>query len=148
ELSEEQHLGLYLADIVLHDVSSPLDLLVALLERARVEESNFPVAALAKTNKGWVSGTNIECSAWSMGLCAERVAISKALTYTEAEITELHIHTRYGEFSSPCGACRQVISEHLPDRKLYLHHADGSQSIHLSNDLLPFSFQSSSLPNQ
>ncbi|HLR24414.1 MAG TPA: cytidine deaminase [Fodinibius sp.] len=148
ELSEEQNFRPDFADIVLHDLSSPLDLLVPLLDRACVEESNFPVAALAKTNKGWVSGVNIECSAWSMGLCAERVAISKALTYTEAEITELHIHARYGEFSSPCGACRQVISEHLPDRKLYLHHANGSQSVHFSNDLLPFSFQSSSLPNQ
>lgn len=135
------------ADILLPEATVPMDILVTLLNRARVEESEFPVAALVKTDDGYFSGVNIECTSWNMGLCAERVAISKALTYSEAKITELHVHTRYGEFSSPCGACRQVINEHLPDRRVYLHHADHSQSVHFSNDLLPFSFQSTSLPN-
>src|SRR5699024_12516589 len=99
-------------NITLPGSSSPLDLLKSLLDRAKVEESNFPVAAIAETKEGFVSGVNIECSAWNMGLCAERIAISKALTYTVSNINALHIHTRFGEFSSPCGACRQIIREH------------------------------------
>lgn len=119
-----------------------------LLDQAHVEESNFPVSALVGTADGFYGGVNIECSAWNMGLCAERVAIAKALTYGSAPLQSLHIHTRYGEFSSPCGACRQVISEHLQHKQIHLHHADESESVHFSEDLLPHSFQSSSLSNQ
>jgi len=119
-----------------------------LLDQARVEESNFPVSALVGTGDGFYAGVNIECSAWNMGLCAERVAIAKAFTYGSTPLQSLHIHTRYGEFSSPCGACRQVISEHLQHKQIYLHHSDESESVHFSEDLLPHSFQSSSLSNQ
>ena len=119
--------------------------LAELLNDAKVEQSNFPVSALIETENSFFSGVNIECSSWNMGLCAERVAIAKALTYGAQRIKSLHIHTRDGEFSSPCGACRQVIIEHLPDRKVHLHHADHSKSIHFSTDLLPHSFRSSSL---
>ncbi len=119
--------------------------LAVLLDDAQVEHSNFPVSALVETENGFFSGVNIECSSWNMGLCAERVAIAKALAFGAEQLNTLHIHTRDGEFSSPCGACRQVIIEHLPDRKVHLHHADHSKSIHFSNDLLPHSFRSSSL---
>jgi len=119
-----------------------------LLNSAVVEESNFPVSALLETDLGYISGVNIECSAWNMGLCAERVAISKALTYGAKKLKSMHIHSRKGEFSSPCGACRQVIMEHMPNRQIHLHHADHSESIHFSNDLLPYSFSSIALSNK
>ena len=134
-------------DITIEATAKPTEVLPSLLDYAHVEESDFPVAALLKTETGYISGVNIECSAWSMGLCAERVAIAKALTYNQGKLQDLHIHTRSGEFSSPCGACRQVISEHLFDQRVHLHHANKSRSAHFSNDLLPFSFQSSSLSN-
>lgn len=118
-----------------------------LLDQAVVEESNFPVSALIETDDAFYSGVNIECSSWDMGLCAERVALAKAITYSGNDIKSLHIHTRYGEYSSPCGACRQVILEHMPDRKVHLHHANNTLSEHFSNDLIPYSFRSSSLTN-
>lgn len=124
------------------DITTALE---ALLDDAIVEQSNFPVSAIVETDRGYYSGVNIECSSWNLGLCAERIAIGKALSYGASSITDLHIHTRKGEFSSPCGACRQVIIEHLPNCQVHLHHADGSESVHFSNDLLPHSFQSSSL---
>lgn len=123
-------------------------ILPELLDQAVVNESNFPVSALIQTEQGFFSGVNIECSSWNMGLCAERIAIAKALTYGSKQLKRLHIHTRDGEFSSPCGACRQVIFEHLPNKQIHLHHADHSVSIHFSNDLLPHSFSSSSLSNK
>lgn len=119
-----------------------------LLEAAVVGESNFPVSAILETDLGYIPGVNIECSAWNMGLCAERVAISKALSYGAKKLTKLHIHTRDGEFSSPCGACRQVIMEHMPHKQIHLHHADHSESVHFSEDLLPYSFSSFSLSNK
>ncbi|MGD8428227.1 MAG: cytidine deaminase [Balneolaceae bacterium] len=127
------------------DVNKKLE---ELLNAAIVGESNFPVAALLETEMGYFSGVNIECSSWDMGLCAERIAIAKALTYGSKNFKKLHIHTREGEFSSPCGACRQVILEHMPNRRIHLHHADHSESIHFSNDLLPHSFSSSALSNK
>lgn len=118
-----------------------------LLDWAVVEESEFPVSALIETEQGLFSGVNIECTSWNMGLCAERIAIAKALTFGSHKLKSLEVHTRKGEFSSPCGACRQVIIEHLPKKQVHLHHADHSESIHFSEDLLPHSFQSSSLSN-
>lgn len=137
----------YFTDIAIKSEANPAAVLPSLLDRALVEQSNFPVSALIETETGYFSGVNIECSSWNMGLCAERVAIIKALTYSRFELNDLHIQSRDGEFSSPCGACRQVIKEHLSSRRIHLHHADHSQSIHFSNDLLPFSFHSSSLLN-
>lgn len=107
--------------------------------------SNFPVTALAETDKGFISGVNIEVSHWNQGLCAERVALAKAITYGFTEFIALHIYTRDGEYNSPCGACRQVIVEHLPHHPVYLHHADNTQARHFSSDLLPYNFQSSTL---
>lgn len=135
------------SDIIIDSDANPAAILPSLLDHALAEYSDFPVAALVETEKGFIGGVNIECSSWNMGLCAERVAIIKALTYTQSELRDLHVQSRDGEFSSPCGACRQVIKEHLPGRKIYLHHADHSQSIHFSDDLLPFSFHSPSLSN-
>ncbi|WP_440998575.1 cytidine deaminase [Fodinibius sp. SL11] len=125
-----------------------IEKLKQLLDMAVVNESDFPVSALIETDQGYFTGVNIECTSWNMGLCAERVAIAKALTFGSDKLKSLEIHTRKGEFSSPCGACRQVIIEHLPKRQVHLHHADNSESIHFSEDLLPHSFSSTSLSNR
>jgi len=131
-----------LLDLQENDVKSTLK---ELLNRAVTVNSDFPVSALLKTGKGYISGVNIECSEWSLGLCAERVAIGKAISYGIRDFESLYIHTRAGEYSSPCGACRQVIYEHLPHNPVHLFHADGTHSMHYSSDLLPHSFRSSSL---
>lgn len=116
-----------------------------LLDDARTPNSDFPVSALLKTDKGFVSGVNIECSEWSLGLCAERVALGKALAYGLTDLQEFYLLTRKGEYSSPCGACRQVIVEHMPHHPVHMFHGDGTHSVHYSSDLLPHSFRSTSL---
>lgn len=123
--------------------------LEALLDAAVAPHSHFPVAALLETSTGFISGVNLEFSAWESGLCAERVAIAKALAYGigSNNITALHLHTRHGEYSSPCGACRQVIIEHLPRIPVFIHHPDDTTSRHFSSDLLPYSFKSDFLRN-
>lgn len=119
-------------------------LLTNLLNRSHSPYSNFPVSALLVTKHGAVSGVNIEFSAWESGLCAERVALAKAIAYgiNLSSIKALHLHAQYGEYSSPCGACRQVIIEHLPRIPVFIHHPDESVSRHFSSDLLPYSFKS------
>ncbi len=116
-----------------------------LLDMAVVPNSHFPVSSLLKTPDGFISGVNVECSEWRLGLCAERLSIAKALASGYTDLNEISIHTRYGEFSSPCGACRQVIVEHMSHKPVHLFHANGTESIHISSHLLPYSFQSKSL---
>jgi len=116
-----------------------------LLSKAITTHSDFPVSALLFCESGYVEGVNIEVSDWSLGLCAERVALAKAFSSGETTFREIAVHTKYGDVSSPCGACRQVIFEHLPLNKIRMHHADETLSEHYSVDLLPFSFTSKSL---
>lgn len=116
-----------------------------LLSMAITTHSDFPVSALLYTESGYVEGVNIEVSDWAFGLCAERVAFAKAISSGETKFTEIAVHTKLGDVSSPCGACRQVIIEHLPLNKIRMRHADDTLSEHFSVDLLPFSFTSKSL---
>ena len=135
-------------DFISYGLSNPsneLAQLKELLKKAVTTHSDFPVSALLYTNTSCFEGVNVEVSDWSMGLCAERVALAKAIASGVTTFTELAVHTRFGDVSSPCGACRQVIFEHLPLNKIRLHHADGTLSEHFSVDLLPFSFTSKSL---
>lgn len=122
-----------------------LKTLTGLLEDAYTPNSDFPVSALLQTEEGFIAGVNIECSDWSRGLCAERVAVAKALAYGMNDLGELHILTKKGEYRSPCGACRQVLFEHIPHRPVHMYHKDGTHSVHYASDLLPYSFRSSSL---
>ncbi len=116
-----------------------------LLSKAVAPNSDFPVSALLYTETGMYEGVNIEFTEWASGLCAERVALAKSIANGDTELTDLAVHTKFGEVSSPCGACRQVILEHLPLNKIRLYHSDNSMSEHFTVDLLPFSFTSGSL---
>jgi homotetrameric cytidine deaminase len=119
--------------------------LIGLLSDAITIHSNFPVSTLLLTAGGYISGVNIEVSDWTNGLCAERLTIAKAICYGIGDFKSMYLHTLKGEFSSPCGACRQVIHEHLPDNEINFFHADGTLSVHYTSDLLPLSFSSTSL---
>ncbi len=116
-----------------------------LLDKAITTHSDFPVSCLLYCQSGYFEGVNVEVSDWSLGLCAERVALAKAISSGVSAFTKLAVHTKYGDVSSPCGACRQVIFEHLPFNKIRLHHADNTFSEHNSVDLLPLSFTSKAL---
>ncbi|MDR9418178.1 cytidine deaminase [Gracilimonas sp.] len=116
-----------------------------LLGQAVVPNSDFPVSCLLFTENGYFEGVNVEVSDWSQGLCAERVAISKAIAAGFRSFTGIEVHTKKGEVSSPCGACRQVIAEHLPYNNITLHHSDDTVSEHITIDLLPLNFKSSIL---
>ena len=72
--------------------------------------SNYPVGAALRTRTGRVyAGVNVENAAYPTGICAERVAIFKAISEGEHEFEVIAVVTDNG--GSPCGACRQVMSE-------------------------------------
>ena len=107
--------------------------------------SGFPVSALLETDQGFIPGVNIELSSWALGLCAERVAVSRALTAGYSQFKSIYIYAPEADFVSPCGACRQVLFEVMPEAEAELYHGDGTLSKHIISDLLPFGFTSHKL---
>jgi len=122
-----------------------VEVLKKLAESAVIPHSDFPVSALLHTGKGIVPGVNIEVDAWALGLCAERLAIFRAVTAGAASFSKLQVFAPKGDFSSPCGACRQVLMEWMPDKNVELHHGDNTLSTHKIMHLLPYAFSSSKL---
>lgn len=120
-------------------------LLSDLCKQAVTNESDFPVSALLLTDKGYVPGVNVEFPDWNLGLCAERVAVTRALAAGLKEFKRMHIYAPKSDFCSPCGTCRQVLYEHMPDATLELHHDLDSVTRHIVSQLLPYGFTSQSL---
>lgn len=82
--------------------------------RAYAPYSHYAVGAAAMGKSGKIfMGCNVENAAFPSGLCAERVAIFKAVSEGEREIIALAVVT--ANHGSPCGACRQVLSEFARD---------------------------------
>ena len=103
--------------------------------------SNYPVGAAVLAEDGLVyGGTNIENSAYPSGLCAERVAITKAISEGNRKILAVAVVTRNG--GAPCGACRQVMREFasLEMPVILTSIDDGFEEEFTLGDLLPRSF--------
>ncbi len=78
--------------------------------RAYAPYSNYRVGAALRTKSGRIfTGVNVENAAYPTGMCAERVAVFKAVSEGEREFEAVAVVTDNG--GSPCGACRQVLSE-------------------------------------
>lgn len=109
--------------------------------------SEFTVGAALLTHGGKVyKGCNIENKSFSPTVCAERVAIFKAISEGETDFDAIAIVGKYksGEykhFCTPCGVCRQVLSEFCaPEFKIILGDDSGDCEIHSLKDLLPQAF--------
>jgi len=142
--SGEMHKNLIFNPIK-NELHHGIDTLKELSSNAVVPNSDFPVSAILETADGYVSGVNIEFESWTFGLCAERVAVAKAIACGIRDFKNMYVFAGQGEFSSPCGACRQVIIEHLPESKIFLNHKDGSVSEYFTIDLMPLHFRSNFL---
>ncbi len=78
--------------------------------RAYAPYSNYPVGAALRTRSGRIfTGCNVENAAYPTSMCAERVAIFKAVSEGEKEFEVIAVVTPNG--GSPCGGCRQVLAE-------------------------------------
>src|SRR5690625_6202274 len=87
-------------------------------EKAYVPFSGFRVGAAILTSSGEIYiGCNIENSSFSLTCCAERTAIFKAVSSGERKFSAMAVTADSQTPISPCGACRQVMSEFLTDRK-------------------------------
>ena len=108
--------------------------------------SNYPVGAALLTEDGNIyTGANVENASYPLSMCAERVAVFKAVTAGERSILAVAVVTENG--GSPCGACRQVLSEFGPEAVVYT--VDGQGDVVVETDiqrLLPHAFGPGDLP--
>jgi cytidine deaminase len=116
-------------------------------EKAYVPYSKFEVGAALLTTDGKVyHGCNIENAAYSMCNCAERTALFKAYSEGDRDFQLLAVVADTERPCSPCGACRQVISELCPqDMKVVLTNLKGDILETTVADLLPGAFTSEDL---
>ena len=107
--------------------------------------SNYLVGAALLAESGLIyTGVNVENAAYPTGICAERVAVYKAVSEGEREFLAIAVVTANG--GSPCGSCRQVLSEFGLEIQVIL--ADEQGAITLETDvasLLPGAFRPSHL---
>lgn len=112
-------------------------------DKAYAPYSKFKVGAAlyTKTNNIY-HGCNIENGSFSLTCCAERTAIFKAISEGETEFLALAVVADTGEEVSPCGACRQVMSEFFNDDvEIYLANLSGKVKKTKISQLLPFQFK-------
>jgi len=114
-------------------------------EHAYAPYSNYKVGAAVQTENGHVfAGCNVENAVYPLGLCAERVAIFKAVSEGAKHIAALAVATSNG--GTPCGSCRQVLREFSNlETPIFIAKPDGTHREFTLNDLLPESFSSADL---
>jgi cytidine deaminase len=101
-----------------------IDLANEARRRAYAPYSNYPVGAALRTKSGRIfTGVNVENAAYSNTMCAERVAIFKAVSEGEREFDVMAVVTPSG--GTPCGGCRQVMAEFGLDMVVLIGHPDG-----------------------
>ncbi|NCQ17447.1 MAG: cytidine deaminase [Ignavibacteria bacterium] len=108
--------------------------------------SNFHVGAALLTEDGNIyTGCNIESSSYSLTICAERTAIFKAVSEGERKFRAIAIAADTVDFCSPCGACRQIISDLCNDIDIVLTNQNKEIKVLRTKELLPFAFEDSDL---
>lgn len=111
---------------------------------AYVPYSRFPVGAALLTEDGQLyTGCNVENAAYPVSLCAERVALFKAVSEGHRRFRTLAVVTDTG--GAPCGSCRQALSEFAPDLEVIVADGQGHARTYQLDELLPHSFTAEQL---
>lgn len=123
---------------------SPGELLEAALrarEQASAPYSKYRVGAALLAADGRVfTGCNIESSSYGLTICAERVALFKAVSEGARSFTAIAVTAGRGKASRPCGACRQVLWEHARDLVVIAENGEGNLEQRRLAELIPDPF--------
>jgi cytidine deaminase len=119
--------------------------LVAAARRAREHAvatfSHFKVGAALETEDGTViTGCNVENATYGLTICAERVAMFKALSEGHRRFTRIAIVADTAAPTPPCGACRQILWEFGGDLDVQLANLEAETGRYRLKDLLPLPF--------
>jgi cytidine deaminase len=125
--------------------NAPADALVAAARAARqhavADFSGFKVGAALETATGEIiAGCNIENATYGLTICAERVAIFKALSEGHRKFTRIAVVADTESPTPPCGACRQIIWEFCGDIPVVLANLTAVSATLRMKDLLPLPF--------
>lgn len=115
-------------------------------EHACCEYSHFAVGAAIETEDGRVfGGCNIENATYGLTVCAERVAIWKALSEGVRKFRRIAVVTTADTITTPCGACRQILWEFCGDIPIICSNGKGEPQTWMASALLPNAFTSSDI---
>lgn len=107
--------------------------------RAYAPYSRYLVGAALQATSGKIyTGCNVENAVHSVGLCAERVAICKAISEGDREFEAIAVVTTNG--GTPCGSCRQVMAEFNPHLRVIVADLKGNVRVYTLDRLLPDHF--------
>ncbi|UCD34968.1 MAG: cytidine deaminase [Nitrospiraceae bacterium] len=110
------------------------------MRNARAPYSAFRVGASLMTRTGDIyTGCNIENPSLMLSICAEKVALTKALSEGEKKFRAMAVVCEQQEYCFPCGSCRQIIREFAQDIDIFLIGKGGIRKYSL-DELLPFPF--------
>lgn len=115
------------------------------MQQAYAPYSGFRVGAALRVSTGEiVTGCNVENASFPLSVCAEHVAVSRAVSMGFREFAEIAIATEADKPTPPCGGCRQILSEFAPELVISTFTRDGRTSRWNLRELLPevFVFES------
>ena len=125
------------------------DELIKLLDKAYAPYSKFHVAAIIEMNDGkYIPGVNVENASYGATICAERNAITTAISmgYKKGDFKRIYIMVSGEKLSTPCFMCRQVMSEFFnKDSEIILMGKNGETEKHLVSELCPYPFDENDL---
>jgi len=125
------------------EISHLLDQAVEAGKHALAPYSNFNVGAALEDELGEIwTGCNIESSSFGLTICAERVALVKALSEGVRSFKRIVIAASGENITPPCGACLQLLNDYAPEIEVVLYNPDSAQTRKYNlSDLLPHPFK-------
>ncbi len=115
-------------------------------ENAYAPFSHFKVGAALETARGKIyTGCNVENATYGLTVCAERVALWKAISEGQREFRQIAVVSESARPASPCGACRQLLWEFCGDIPVILANLRGQRESRRLADLFPDPFDRSFL---
>lgn len=113
----------------------------AVRELAHAPFSGFKVGAAIEDESGRIfSGCNVENATFGLSLCAERVAVFKAISEGAGKLKRIAVVADTPTLTPPCGACRQILWEFCEDAELTLANLNGKQEVYKLSTFLPMPF--------
>jgi cytidine deaminase len=115
-------------------------------ENAHAPYSNFRVGAALRSTSGRIfGGCNVENATYGLTMCAERVAIFKAVSEGERGFSAIAVVTDTEVLTPPCGSCRQLIWEFCGDIPVSMANLKGKIEVMQMRELFPRPFDDSNL---
>ena len=119
---------------------------LAAREKAHAPFSKFKVGAAIEDEHGHIyTGCNIENASYGLTLCAERVAVFKAISEGAGKLMRIAVVADTPTPTPPCGACRQILWEFMGDVEVTLANLSNQQETVKMSEILPRAFDASFL---